>query len=180
MVAHLKSHGFSIIGTELNPERIAEAKELFDLDLLRLKGTSLPLADASFDVVLSFDVFEHISESDGHLEEILRVLKPGGSYLFATPNKFLNAPFEMFRNKSLTAHKEYHPALHSMFGLRRRLNERGFEVQFFDVPIVNDFFRAKLKKYTGRVGPALLRVVNPDRFPLGLRTNFYVQARKGY
>ncbi len=41
----------------------------------------LPFDDASFDAVLSTDVFEHVMELDLAFREILRVLKPGGSLL---------------------------------------------------------------------------------------------------
>lgn len=41
----------------------------------------------SFDVVISFQVIEHIKNDFGYLEEIHRVLKPGGVALLTTPNK---------------------------------------------------------------------------------------------
>jgi hypothetical protein len=42
---------------------------------------------------------------------------------------------------------------------------------------VTDFFRWKVRRYLGRPGLLLLRIANPDKFPLALRTNFYVKAR---
>lgn len=44
------------------------------------------LADASFDVVVSFQVIEHIRDDKFFLREIQRVLKPGGIALITTPN----------------------------------------------------------------------------------------------
>lgn len=49
----------------------------------------LPFAASSFDLVTANMVVEHIAEPDS-LKEILRVLKPGGVFLFHTPN--LRAP----------------------------------------------------------------------------------------
>ncbi|NJN28029.1 MAG: class I SAM-dependent methyltransferase [Cyclobacteriaceae bacterium] len=44
------------------------------------------LKDNSFDVVVSFQVIEHIKDDLGYLREIYRVLKPGGTALITTPN----------------------------------------------------------------------------------------------
>ena len=44
------------------------------------------LKDASFDVVISFQVIEHIRNDRAFLEEVYRVLKPGGVALITTPN----------------------------------------------------------------------------------------------
>ena len=53
----------------------------------------------------------------------------------------------------------------------------GFDTEFFDIPVVTDFFRWKVRRYLGTPGLVLLRVANPDTFPRALRTNFYVKAR---
>lgn len=44
------------------------------------------LNDNSFDVIVSFQVIEHIKADQYFLEEIKRVLKPGGVALITTPN----------------------------------------------------------------------------------------------
>ena len=46
---------------------------------------NLPFTDNFFDVVLLFDVLEHIENSDQLLSEINRVLKPGGKLLMQVP-----------------------------------------------------------------------------------------------
>jgi 2-polyprenyl-3-methyl-5-hydroxy-6-metoxy-1,4-benzoquinol methylase len=45
------------------------------------------LADNSFDMVVSFQVIEHINDDKAFLQEIHRVLKPGGKAIVSTPNK---------------------------------------------------------------------------------------------
>lgn len=43
-----------------------------------LDKVALPFADASFDVVLSMGVLEHVSDDAASLQELRRVVKPGG------------------------------------------------------------------------------------------------------
>lgn len=48
----------------------------------------LPFADAAFDAVLSCGVLEHVQDPDASLEEIKRVLEPGGTlYVYKLPNR---------------------------------------------------------------------------------------------
>jgi len=46
---------------------------------------SLTFADASFDVVITQDVLEHVADPERAFLEIRRVLKPGGSHVFTVP-----------------------------------------------------------------------------------------------
>ncbi len=48
---------------------------------------SIPLQDSSIDVCVSLWVLEHIENPKKVFSEIARILKPGGYFLFATPNK---------------------------------------------------------------------------------------------
>ena len=49
--------------------------------------TSLPLADASIDLVISFETIEHIAEQDAMLAEFRRVLVADGVLIISSPNK---------------------------------------------------------------------------------------------
>ena len=53
--------------------------------LLQGDAMRLPFRDASFDVVTMFDVLEHIPDHCLALQEVLRVLRPGGRYIFSVP-----------------------------------------------------------------------------------------------
>ncbi len=179
MLHTLLGRGLRARGVEIDPTLIAESRRWFgELPVQAVTGIELPFPAASFDLVLSFDVFEHIKDSDAHLREVHRILRPGGRYLVQTPNKWSNVVFETIRWKSFTRWKADHCALHTPGQLRRRLEGRGFSARFFDVPVVNDFFRAKVRQYLGGPGLFALAVANPDRLPLAWRTNLYVEATK--
>lgn len=50
-------------------------------------GVRIPFEDGSFDVAVSFQVVEHVSDDLGHVAEIARVLAPGGVLYLTTPNR---------------------------------------------------------------------------------------------
>lgn len=79
-------------------------------------GTTLPFQDASFDAVFSSEVMEHIFNMNESLQEINRVLKPGGKLLFSTP--FIFPEHE----------QPYDFARYSTFGLQHLLEHHGFKI----------------------------------------------------
>ena len=177
LLSRLHGQGYRVQGVELSTALIAESHRWYgELPVRHVPGTALPFSDQQFDIVMSFDVFEHIPDSDAHLREVRRVLAPGGRYLLQTPNKWSNLVFETIRWRSFTRFRHDHCSLHSLAQLRRRLQAHGFSVQSFDIPVVNAFFKEKVRRHLGRPGLAALAVVNPDRLPMALRTNLYVAA----
>jgi SAM-dependent methyltransferase len=50
------------------------------------RGEALPFPDASFDLVYSSNVLEHVGNPEGVLDEALRVLRPGGTMVMVVPN----------------------------------------------------------------------------------------------
>ena len=50
-------------------------------------GLDLPLADASADTVLSFDVVEHVPDDRRFVAELVRIAKPGAQIVLTTPNE---------------------------------------------------------------------------------------------
>ncbi|ULE33229.1 class I SAM-dependent methyltransferase [Mycobacterium sp. IDR2000157661] len=53
---------------------------------------SLPLGDGTVDVVVNFQVIEHLWDQGGFVAECLRVLRPGGVLLMSTPNRITFSP----------------------------------------------------------------------------------------
>jgi SAM-dependent methyltransferase len=52
----------------------------------------IPYADGTFDVVISDNVLEHLDRPEEVFREVARVLRPGGVFLFKTPNKWHYMP----------------------------------------------------------------------------------------
>jgi SAM-dependent methyltransferase len=176
VVFELSKQGYEITGTDISSAAISFGlKKYGDIRLEVQAAETLPYEDDSFDVVLSFDLFEHIAQIDRHVGEVRRVLRPGGSYLLQTPNKYSNAIYETLWTRSLQW-RRYHPSLHSPGQLRRRFEKHGFETRFIKMNPINAFTLKKLKK----LGPVgwIIRHVNFRLLPLVLQTNLYVVARK--
>lgn len=58
----------------------------------QVQGVELPFEDASFDVVISNHVIEHVGDADAqghHLSEIRRVMRPDGAGYLAVPNRWM-------------------------------------------------------------------------------------------
>src|SRR5690349_7842967 len=76
-----------VIGVDVT-SAIVEPNAPRNFRLVLSEGTALPLEDQSADLVLSFELMEHLHRDDAvdHVREVYRVLKPGGSYVCGTPN----------------------------------------------------------------------------------------------
>jgi 2-polyprenyl-3-methyl-5-hydroxy-6-metoxy-1,4-benzoquinol methylase len=82
-----------ITGIDINEVYIETATEFAaarqaSADFVLATGEKLPFEEASFDAVLSFDVFEHVRDVDATLAECHRVLKPGGMLFVVFPGYF--------------------------------------------------------------------------------------------
>lgn len=83
---------------------------------------SLPLPDASVDVVVNFQVIEHLWDQPQFVAECARVLRPGGLLLMSTPNRItfspgLDTPVNPFHTRELNAAE-----------LAELLTDGGFEI----------------------------------------------------
>src|SRR5579864_2615246 len=56
------------------------------MPVVRGVGQRLPFGDGSFDLVVCVWVLEHLEDPAATLREVCRVLRPGGHFLFLTPN----------------------------------------------------------------------------------------------
>lgn len=80
----------SVIGVDVAAEAIEFARDHYQQPNLRFEQsscTALPFADASFELVVAFEVIEHLVDWRGFLREAYRVLAPAGQLIVSTPNK---------------------------------------------------------------------------------------------
>lgn len=92
MAEALAHEGARVIGIDPTAPAIEAATaharaQGLDIDYRVGSGERIPLEDASIDCVVCVDVLEHVDNLDGVLDEIHRVLKPGGIFLFDTINR---------------------------------------------------------------------------------------------
>jgi SAM-dependent methyltransferase len=89
--AHLMaSVAESVVGIDIADEAIAHATAKYtqkNLKYIAASGTKLPFPDASFDLVVSFEMIEHIHEQAEFLDEVNRVLAPDGLFIISSPNR---------------------------------------------------------------------------------------------
>jgi SAM-dependent methyltransferase len=80
----LKELGWAAYALEYGAEGAEVAAER-GLGVLRGDATSLPVQSSTMDLVVAFDVLEHIEDDHRAAQEMLRVLRPGGLLLVAVP-----------------------------------------------------------------------------------------------
>jgi len=80
-----------VYGVDVAGDAIEYAKARYRSDNLHFQQIDppppLPFPAESFDVILSFQVIEHVSDDDAYLREAQRLLKPGGTLVVITPDR---------------------------------------------------------------------------------------------
>jgi 2-polyprenyl-6-hydroxyphenyl methylase/3-demethylubiquinone-9 3-methyltransferase len=93
MTALLRGRGLDVTAYDYLPgleEPVVRALEHYPEVEAHLSSepVALPFEDGTFDAVLSCGVLEHVQDPDASLEELKRVLEPGGTlYVYKLPNK---------------------------------------------------------------------------------------------
>lgn len=79
----------SVEGIDADEQTVETATRLFGGDGVHYQchtAEQLPFEDHTFDVVCSFETIEHLDHPELFLQEIRRVLKPGGNIILSCPN----------------------------------------------------------------------------------------------
>jgi ubiquinone/menaquinone biosynthesis C-methylase UbiE len=74
-------HGVDLTDAAIEATRSHLALHGLHSDLKRVDAESLPFADASFDIVYSWGVIHHSERPERIVDEIHRVLRPGGKFI---------------------------------------------------------------------------------------------------
>lgn len=91
--AYIADHCSEIVGIDISQAAISyansnyNASNLFFQCIAPVQEKPLPFLDAEFDMVISFQVIEHIRDTQSYLGEIRRVLKPNGIVIIVTPDR---------------------------------------------------------------------------------------------
>lgn len=141
MAEALAARGATVIGVDPSEPAIEIARSHAAASNLNIDyrvgvGENLPAESRCVDCIVCVDVLEHVDDLDGVLEEIRRVLKPGGLFLFDTVNRTLLASlvFVTFGEQILriVPRGVHDPAKFiKPSELRTKLAQRGFEVGRF-------------------------------------------------
>ena len=136
---NIANAGGRVFGVDISKEMIIQARK--DLDLAGNYGKrvffsigdvcSLDFPDSYFDKVLCSEVIEHVIDIKKALNEIHRVLKPGGSFVLTTPNKNSWYGFERrFFWEGLLGKKWPHPLdnWQSVSEISYLINKAGFNI----------------------------------------------------
>lgn len=169
-----------VVGVDLEPSQVALAEKRAaerGLRNARFEAASiyrLPFPDGSFDVVFSHALFEHLSEPAAALQEVRRVLRPGGLAALSSPDWSGNlmAPHDQEVARAIEVFKAVqrrnggNPYVGRDFG--RLLEEAGFsDIRlsaiydvYEDVPLVADVLAERIEEGVGKqvvASPALDR-----------------------
>jgi len=172
-VERLASLGWQAFGVDISEYAVEQGRLRGVEGLLVGRADDLPYADDSFDFVTSIDVIEHVDAGSAAamVEEIRRVLRPGGLSFVATPNfvsnQYWNRYTPGFVDRDAT-HVNYLSA-HSLRALFAHFREceiyghtpfveqfhafelsRGFESRLFRLPAVDRLARHVAWKLLGR------------------------------
>lgn len=110
----------SVVGGDIDAELLGEAKAHYGnrFPLARIDAQALPFRDGAFDLVLFFEASYYVRDMSAALDEIARVVAPGGAVTFVNANPerpdFIRSPH---------SHR-YHTADE----FRAELGVRGFDV----------------------------------------------------
>lgn len=174
----LAQHVQTVTSVDIDEKAIAYAQQHFSTPNLQFAlgdAMNLAQADNTFDIVICSQVYEHVPDSAQMMQEIHRVLKPGGVCYFAASNRLMwnephyNLPLLSVMPRSIAhsylrlAHKgDYYYEKHlSYWGLKKLVSHfkchdyttrmLASPLQFGIEYMVNpDYFKGKLAKFLAK------------------------------
>lgn len=82
----------SVVGVDIDAAAVEQARQNYEKENLAFQlgdAMALRYPDNSFDVVVCSQVYEHVPDAEAMMNEIFRVLKPGGVCYFAANNRIV-------------------------------------------------------------------------------------------
>ncbi|MBS1946403.1 MAG: class I SAM-dependent methyltransferase [Bacteroidetes bacterium] len=84
-IGYMQSHGWEALGIEPDEEAREKAKEIRQVDLLA-PDTFSRFSANMFDAVTMWHVLEHVHNLHDYLEQLKKIIRPGGKIFIAVPN----------------------------------------------------------------------------------------------
>lgn len=151
LLGPLNDSSFDVIGMDISYDMLINAtksSENTQIPPLVLQGNSeaLPFPDSHFDVVVSLGMFGYVENVTGALDEIRRILKPGGLFIFSVRNRFHQILFDPCKFLNFTFKKATslikkplsplikRPTINDNNSKNIANSERGFLIDIFDNP----------------------------------------------
>ncbi len=140
-----------IIGIDISTQLLEKAtKKCSNLNNVTFKeadATLLPFENNSFDIVISFgETISHINDYEKAYKESLRVLKPGGYFIFSVLNKWnIGLFYSLLELKSAVWLKDGH------FRIWKCEDDNGNETQMELKTFSRDEIQRILKKYNTNI-----------------------------
>ena len=154
-LARMRGRGWEVEGLEVDSEAVDNARARHGLTIHHGALETLGLPDNSFDAVTANHVIEHVHEPIALIRECLRVLKPGGVLVLATPN--INSDAHRVFGRIWT-HLDPPRHLHLFSGttLKECGSRAGFQtIEVFIVPgYAEGSLRASVERAEGERGKA--------------------------
>lgn len=135
----IKKHfNVSLIGADFSDEALANAaknslRKGFDLESHKADTRDLPFETNSIDKIFSLGVVEHLDNPEEAVNELARCLKPDGTLILMTPNKFSFGRFDRLLKTSLGIWKFGHQDEFSTEELIRMVLKSGLTIQKYEV-----------------------------------------------
>jgi SAM-dependent methyltransferase len=144
LIANVARH---VIGLDYDDSAVAHVRARYPrVDMRQGNLAELPLEDGSVDVVVNFQVIEHLWDQGQFVDECARVLRSSGVLLMSTPNRITfspgrDTPINPFHTRELNAAE-----------LTELLESSGFVVQ----AMLGVFHGAALRRLDARHGGSII------------------------
>ncbi|MBL7206055.1 MAG: class I SAM-dependent methyltransferase [Candidatus Aenigmarchaeota archaeon] len=128
-VFYAKEKGNRAFGIDISTEalKIAKTHEKSDSQFICGDVKKLPIAQGSFDIIVSLGVIEHIDRPDKIINEFYRVLKKGGKCFITVPNALSTHPITSLLSKMIGKWDLGREDIYSQRRLKTLMGSAGFE-----------------------------------------------------
>lgn len=118
--------GFECEGIELGIEAADYAKNKYNLKISNNPLTENSYEKNSFDIIVMFHVFEHLTNPKEIMENCLKFLKPGGKLIIEIPDIEYVRKFGSHQHKINSLHFPFHVGFYKRSALKNILADTGF------------------------------------------------------